>query len=129
MTDLYQRFNYTMEVNKYLGEEISYIQKKSRKNLVEPSLAIINKNYIIRFLGYLGKELSLYRIRTLIEVNPSNEIIRDITFKMILSGLATQRAYKLVIDSDKEKNRFKENIQNFYDYIQEIADRLISFHQ
>ena len=78
INDLYQKFNYTLEVNKYINEEINYLKKNCNDQLIEPKEAICDLNYIVKFLGYLGSELSLYRIRTFIEKIPSNEIIRDI---------------------------------------------------
>ena len=116
MNDLIQKFKFAIDVNKYLAEEIEYIKKDSPKNLILPEKTVFIDNYIIKFLGYFGSELSLYKIKVLIEKEPSNEIIRDITFKMILSGLATQRAYKIKIQSSEHKKKFKENIQNWYNY-------------
>lgn len=49
----------------------------------------------------MGSELSLYRIKILKEKNESNGLIRDITFKMILTGLATQRVYKIILDKSE----------------------------
>ena len=85
------------------------------------------QNVLINFLGYWGSELSLYRIRTLIEKEQSNELIRDITYKMILTGLATQRAYKIVVNSDKEKELFDNNIQEWYNFILKIKNKIVAF--
>ena len=118
INDLIQKFNYTLEVNKYISEEINYLKNNYPDQLIEPKEAISELNYIVNFLGYLGSELSLYRIRTLIEKAPSNELIRDITFKIILGGLATQRVYKIIVQSEKEKNKFRENIQFWDEFLQ-----------
>ena len=125
INDLYQKFNYTLEVNNYISEEINYLKKNYYDQLIEPKEAICDLNYIVKFLGYLGSELSLYRIRTLIEKKPSNELIRDITFKIILGGLATQRVYKIVVQSENEKNKFRENISSWDEFLQRIVTHLI----
>ena len=127
ITDLHDKFRYTMELNKYISEEINYIQNKFPDRLIYPNKAVSDENFLINFLGYWGSELSLYRIRTLIEKNESNELIRDITFKMILSGLATQRTYKIIVNSDKEKEQFNKDIQEWYNFIQKIKNRIVAF--
>ena len=128
LNDLYQKFNFTLEVNRYLNDEINYYLKKGDK-LIEPKTAITDLNYIVRFLGYLGSELSLYRIRTFIEKEPSNEIIRDITFKIILGGLATQRVYKIIVQSEKEKNKFRENTKSWDEFLQSIRKKIAKIYR
>ena len=127
ISDLYERFRYTMELNKYISEEINYIQNKFPDKLLLPNKAVSDGNFLINFLGYWGSELSLYRIRALIEKEGSNELIRDITFKMILTGLATQRAYKIIVNSDKEKEQFNKDIQKWYNFIQTIKNKIVAF--
>jgi hypothetical protein len=124
INDLYQKFNYTLEVNKYICEEINYLKKNNYDQLIEPKEAICDLNYIVKFLGFLGSELSLYRIRTFIEKKPSNEIIRDITFKIILGGLATQRVYKIVVQSENDKNKYRENISSWDEFLQSIIKKI-----
>jgi len=128
LTDLNQRLIYAMEVNRYLSEEINTLKKDNSKNIIIPKHAIFNKNYIIKFLGYLGCELFSYNINVFIEKYPTNEIIRDITFKMILSGLATQRAYKIIIQSEDDKRRFKEDIQLWHEFLEKVKIRVIKNH-
>ena len=127
ISDLYERFRYTMELNKYISEEINYIQNKFPDKLLLPNKAVSDENFLINFLGYWGSELSLYRIRALIEKEGSNELIRDITFKMILTGLATQRAYKIIVNSDEEKEQFNKDIQKWYNFIQTIKNKIVAF--
>jgi len=126
ITDLIEKFNYTMEVNKYISEEINYIQNKFPDKLLLPDKAVSDENFLINFLGYWGSELSLYRIKALIEKDGSNEIIRDITFKMILTGLATQRIYRITVNSDEEKNLFHKDIRDWYNLIQKIKNKIVS---
>ena len=127
MKDENQRLQYAIEVSNYIKEEIRYIKSNSFNNLIRPRKAVLKDNYIIRFLGYIGSEfLSSYKINTYIEIIPSNEIIRDITFKIILSGLATQRIYKLIVKSNKNIERFKKNINKFYEFIGDIKNKIIT---
>ena len=79
-----------------------------------------NKNFIIKILGYFGSELSLYNINTYIEKTPKNEIIRRITFKIITSGLATQRVYKLIMVSYRKKKEFRKNIEEWFKFRKQI---------
>ena len=124
--NLQERFRYTMEVNKYISEEINYNQNKFPDKLLSPDKAVSDENFLINFLGYWGSELSLYRIRALIEKEGSNELIRDITFKMILTGLATQRVYKIAVNSDEEKKVFHKDIREWYNLIQKIKNKIVS---
>lgn len=69
-----------------------------------PEEAISSDNYINRFLGYFGAELLSYKIKNVyIEKTPSNEILRDIIFKIIIKELANQKVYKLTIVSPSMK--------------------------
>ena len=83
-----------------------------------------NKNFIIKILGYFGSELSLYNINTYIEKTPKNEIIRRITFKIITSGLATQRVYKLIMVSYRKKKEFRKNIEEWFKFNESIKNRI-----
>ena len=127
ISDLHEKFRYTMELNKYISEEINYIQNTFPDKLLLPNKAVSDENFLINFLGYWGSELSLYRIRALIEKTGSNELIRDLTFKMILTGLATQRVYKIIVNSDKEKEKFDKDIQEWYNFIQTIKNKIVAF--
>ena len=127
MNNIYEKFRYTLEVNNYINDEIEYIKKNNPSNLLQPNEAISEKNYIIRFLGYLASEFSLYRIRAFIEKRKTNEIIRDISFKMILSGLATQRIYKIILQNPENKKKFKEDIQLWYNFNSKIKTKLAIF--
>ena len=125
LNNIYQKLTFANEVSNYIKENIYDMENNSINDLISPQKAIIDQNYIIRFLGYLGDELSEYRIKTYIETKTSNEFLRDITFKLILSGLATQRIYKIVINSTINKNLFKQSIDNWHKYNQRIRDKLI----
>ena len=102
------------EIENYLREEINYNYTSIANNLTSPSGAVYynNNNYIVKILGYIGSELSLYNINNVyIEKHPTNEFIRDITFKIITSGLATQTIYKLIIESPNKINEFRNNTE------------------
>ena len=78
------------------------------------------ENVIIRFLGYFGSELSLKKIKTYIEKKATNYILRDMTFKLICSGLATQKIYKLIIENEEKKIQFSENSEEYLDFLEDI---------
>ena len=113
LNNIYQKLAFANEVSNYIKENINDMENNSINDLISPQKAIIDQNYIIRFLGYLGDELSEYRIKTYIETKTSNEFLRDITFKLILSGLATQRIYKIVINSNKNITVYNSEVYFF----------------
>ena len=97
--DFIEKLEYIIRVEKYIIKEIKY---NKNNNLILPNEAIHYKdNVVIKFLGYFGSELSLQNINVFIEINPTNEILRDITFTIITNGLATQKIYKIILNDDK----------------------------
>ena len=121
--DFIEKLEYIIRVEKYIIKEIKY---NKNNNLILPNEAINYKdNVVIKFLGYFGSELSLQNINVFIEINPTNEMLRDITFKIITSGLATQKIYKIILNDDKYKNEFNENIQKWFIFLKDIKRRII----
>ena len=119
--DLIEKFIYILKVGKLIEKEIMV---NKNNNLILPGSAILSDNIIIKFLGYFGSELSLNNIKTYIELNPTNEILRDITFKIITSGLATQKIYKLTIDNQKFLKKYENNIEKINNFLIEIKMKI-----
>lgn len=113
-----EKLDFVLELDKYLQNEI-LINKN--ENLILPEEAVYYvDDVIIRFLGYFGSELSLKNIKTYIEKNPTNLALREITFRVICSGLATQKIYKLIIDNENIKKKFIENSKEYLDFLENI---------
>ena len=125
--DKCELFKYANDVDNYISAEIKYIKRNFQNYLIKPDKAIKKDNYIIKFLGSIGYELQLYTSKVYVEINPSNEVIRDVTFKMILSGFTFQRAYKLIIESSKQKIKFKKDIKNWYKFNQKLKDKINNY--
>ena len=125
-TDIYndnfvEQLELILELNKYLQNEIT-INKND--NLMLPEKAVyFTDNAAIRFLGYFGSELTLRNIKTYIEKKPTNYPLRDITFKLICCGLATQTVYKLIIDNEEYKNSNEAYIKYLEDIKTKISDK------
>ena len=99
--NLVEQLECALDIDQYIQNEIA-INKND--NLMTPEEAVYYiENVIIRFLGYFGSELSLKKIKTYIEKKPTNYILRDMTFKLICGGLATQKIYKLIIENEEKK--------------------------
>ena len=125
--DFVEKIEFIYEIEKYIMEEISYNYKNKTYNLISPSEAVFynNNDYIVKILGFFGSELSLNNINNIyIEKNPSNELIRDTTFKIITNGLASQTIYKLVIDSERKKNEFKNDFEQWFKFNDLIIDKI-----
>ena len=100
--DLIEKLNYILTIEKYLKKEVIV----NKENLIMPDeAASYPENNIIRILGYFGSEISLSNIKTYIEVNPSKEKLRNITFKILASGLATHKIYRFILDNQKLKKK------------------------
>jgi hypothetical protein len=119
--DLNEKLNYILLLEKYLKKEVIV----NRENLISPDeAAFYPENNIIRLLGYFGSEISLSNIKTYIEINPSKEKLRNITFKILASGLATHKIYRFILDNQKLKKRFEENINRWFTYLENIKSRI-----
>ena len=111
-----------LDIDQYIQNEIK-INKND--NLISPKEAVYYiENVIIRFLGYFGSELSLKNIKTYIEKEPTNYILRDMTFNLIHSGLATQKIYKLIIQNEERKIQFAENSQEYLDFLEDLKIKI-----
>ena len=109
-------------IGSYLKKEIKLNKNKS---LITTDEAIYeNKDILIKTLGYFGDELLLNSIKTYIEINPSNEFIRDLSFKILCSGLATEIIYKIIINNQKYKKLFEENVEKWFSYLENIKERI-----
>ena len=116
--NLIEKFEYTIAIDRIIQKEI--IENKNN-NLITPDEAVYYiENTIIRFYGYFGSELVYRNINTLIEKKPSNEILREITFKILTSGLAFQKVFKLIIENKVLKSYIDKDETIFDLYFSEL---------
>ena len=120
--NLNEKFEYISDLNNYLQEEIN-INKDN--NLLTPEEAVhYVDDIIIRFLGYFGSELCLRGIKTYIEKVPTRVYLRNIIFRIISSGILTQKNYKLIIDIKDLKSLFEENNECWLNYLENIKSKI-----
>ena len=81
-------------------------------------------NNIIKLLGYFGSELSLNHIKTYIESKPTNEKLRDITFKILASGLAMQKIYKICLENVNDVITFEQDFEKWFLFLENIKTRI-----
>lgn len=126
MKDLVEKLEFIVDIEKYISKEIDLNFEKKQPNLLSPADAVTyNKSYIVKILGYFASELCLNNIDIYVEKKASNVLIRDIAFKIITSGLATQRIYKLTIQSHKKIASFRNNIDQWIYLNCLIKDRIV----
>ena len=119
--DLNEKLNYILLLEKYLKKEVIV----NKENLISPDeAAFYPDNNIIRILGFFGSEISLNNIKTYIEINPSKEKLRNITFKILASGLATHKIYRFILDNQKLKKKFEEDVSLWFTYLKNIKSRI-----
>ena len=122
INNLKEKFEYISDLNNFLQEEI---KNNKDNNLLTPEEAVhYVDNIIIRFLGYFGSELCLRGTKTYIEKIPTLENLRNIIFRIISSGIVTQKNYKLIVDDEDLKSLFDENIENWINYLENIKTRI-----
>ena len=122
--NLEEKFEYVSQLEKYFLLEINIDKKNKNYNLIECDEAVYcYNNFIVKILGYIGSEIALKNIDVYIEKKPTNESIREITFKIITSGLATQMVYKLSFSGNK-KIIFKKNIEEWFNYNDSLKKRI-----
>ena len=120
--NLNEKFEYISDLSNYLQEEIN-INKDN--NLLTPEEAVhYVDDIIIRFLGYFGSELCLRGIKTYIEKVPTREYLRNIIFRIISSGILTQKNYKLIVDVEDLKSLFEENDEYWVNYLENIKTKI-----
>ena len=117
-SNLIKKFEYTKEINRIIQNEIL---ENKYENLITPDEAVYYiENNIIRFYGYFGSELIYRNINTFIEKTPTNEILREITFKILTSGLAFQKVFHIIIENKDLKSHIAEDERLFYKYFDEL---------
>ena len=109
-TNLVEKLEFILKIGKIIEKEV---KSNKNNNLILPGKAIYSDDIIINFLGYFGSEISLNNIKTYIEEESTNIILRDITFNIILSGLASQKIYILSLDNSNYESKFRENISEW----------------
>ena len=127
LNDLIEKLEFIDELEKFIMDEISYNYNYKTHNLLSPSEAVFynNNDYIMKLLGFLGSELSLNKINNVyIEKKPTNELIRDVSFKIITSGQATQTIYKISLESQKKKNDFKKDYEQWFKFNDLLRDKI-----
>ena len=116
--NLVEKLELILDLDRYLKNEIK-INKDD--NLILPEEAVYYiENVIIRFLGYFGSELTLRNIKTYIEKNPTNFAIRELTFKIISSGLTTEKIYKLIVENEEIKMNFSKDNEKYINFVENI---------
>lgn len=116
--NLNEKLEFVVEVDKYIQKEI---KNDKDENLISPEKAVYYvDNHVLRFLGYFGSELNLRNCKTYIEKNPSKYALREIIFRIIASGLATQKIYKLYLDNEEYKAKFKEDENEWINFLDNI---------
>ena len=121
-SNLIQKFEYTKAIDKIIQDEI---KENKNNNLITPDEAVYYiQNNIIRFYGYFGSELIYRKINTFIEKTPSNEILREITFKILTSGLAFHKVYKITIENKVLQSYIDEDENLFNKYFDELKNEI-----
>ena len=124
------KLEYIKQLDTYIKNEIEVNENINNNNLILWKRAINDKkNYITRFLGYLGSELSLkYLIQTYIEINPTNDILRDISFKILSTEFATQKLYKISIRNKDLIKNFQNSTEKWFEYLEYLKKRIASMY-
>lgn len=116
------QLEYIIDVSNYIQKEIKL---NKDENLIEPDEAVnYEDNLIINILGYFGSELSLNKLNVLIEKEPTNELLRDITFKIIASDLAMQKVYKIFLENEDYIISFNEDAQKWFIFLEDVKRRI-----
>ena len=100
--NLDKQLEYAFAIDKYIQNEI---KTEKNDNLLTPNEAMYYiENNIIKFFGYFGSETSYIKINTFIDKTPTNNTLREISFKILSSGLATQKVYLIIQNEDLKIN-------------------------
>lgn len=113
-----------LKIRQYIKDEI-IVNNNNKTNLITPDEAIkYNDNDVMKFLGFLGKELSFQNNEIYIEEEPTFYTLRDIIFKTVTSNLANHIFYIINIKSEDLKKKFHENFENWLSYLNNIKLRI-----
>ena len=128
--DINKILEYILLIDEFIQEEINLDKDNGFNNLMLPNIAINSNNYINKFLGYFGSELSLYYINNVyIERNPTNVFIRDLIFKIILKYITKQRVYKLIIESPQIQKNISEKMKQWNMFNNIVRVRLSKYFE
>ena len=120
--NLVEKLECALDLDKYIQNEI---KMNKDNNLLLPEEAVYYlDNVIIRFLGYFGSELKLRNIKTYIEKNPTKRILREITFKLISSGLAFQKIYKIMVESEENRKKYEKKNEEYLDFLKNLKIKI-----
>ena len=120
--NLVEKLECALDLDKYIQNEI---KMNKDNNLLLPEEAVYYlDNVIIRFLGYFGSELKLRNIKTYIEKNPTKRILREITFKLISSGLAFQKIYKIMVESEEDRKKYEKKNEEYLDFLKSLKIKI-----
>ena len=117
-----EKLEYIAEVEKYIQNEIKI--NKDDNLILTDDTENFEDNVLIKILGYIGSELSLKNIKAYIEIKPTKEKLREIIFKILVSGLATQQVFTIVLDNEDYQIIFYQNIEKWFSYLENIKGRI-----
>ena len=120
--NLVEKLECALDLDKYIQNEI---KMNKDNNLLLPEEAVYYlDNVIIRFLGYFGSELKLRNIKTYIEKNPTKRILREISFKLISTGLAFQKIYKIMVESEENRKKYEKKNEEYLDFLKSLKIKI-----
>ena len=120
--NIIKKIEYTIAIDRIIQKEID---ENKNNNLITPDEAVYYiDNNIIRFYGYFGSELIYRNINTKIEKVSTNQTLREISFKILTSGLATQKVFKLIIENEELRSFIDKDENVFNNYFLELKQSI-----